>query len=338
METQILSTSHSDLIIAAKILKKGGLVAMPTETVYGLAANALNKQAVANIFTAKGRDQDNPLIVHVNNVKSIKKIVKKIPDNVYKLADAFWPGPLTLIMQKRKRINDVVTCGLDTVAIRIPGNEVARKLIALSGRPLAAPSANTSGGVSPTTAQHCINDLDGKIDAIVDGGRCEVGLESTVLLMTGETPRILRPGFITKNQIESVIGKVDIDEAVLSPIKNGESPASPGMKYKHYSPKAKVIIINADLKDYIDYANSYKGEGAYALCFDEDAEFININKVTYGKQNDYVSQAANLFDKLRKLDDLGATTILARMPKSEGVGLAVLNRLLRAAAFNVINI
>lgn len=338
METLLLSKDVNDLKIAAKILKKGGLVAIPTETVYGLAANAFNKQAVRNIFIAKGRDQDNPLILHVDDIKKVKKLVKKIPDKAMKLAKAYWPGPLTIIMKKSKKVNDIVTCGLDTVAIRIPENEIARKLITLAACPLAAPSANISGGVSPTTAQHCIDDLNGKIDAIVDGGKCNVGLESTIILITDDTPRILRPGFITKTQIEKVIGKVNVDNAVLNPPKTGETILSPGLKYKHYSPKAKVILINSSLKNYIEYVNSFNGENVYALCFEEDLEFIKINKMSYGKQFDSITQAANLFEKLRELDDLGAKTILARMPKSDGVGLAVLNRLLRASAFNIINI
>ncbi|MBQ2676059.1 MAG: threonylcarbamoyl-AMP synthase [Clostridia bacterium] len=338
METKVLNTTAQHIDTAAEILKSGGLVAIPTETVYGLAANALNAQAVKNIFVAKGRAQDNPLIVHVTSIDEIKPLVTEIPEKVYMLAEKFWPGPLTMIMKKSDLVPGEVTCGMDTVAIRVPSHKVARDIISRSGLPLAAPSANISGGVSPTTAQHCIDDLTGRVDAIVDGGSCDVGLESTVILMCNPTPRLLRPGFITKEQIESVIGKIDVDDAILNPLKDGVKPSSPGMKYKHYSPNAKVVILEGDDKAYCDYVNQHADEGVFALCFDEDAKQLKVPCICYGEHKDEKTQAAKLFSALRSMDEKGAKLVFARMPKADGVGLAVVNRLLRAAAFQVINL
>lgn len=338
MLTKLLKKNENDIKTAAEILRNGGLCAIPTETVYGLAANAFDSVAVRNIFIAKGRAQDNPLIVHISDMSELSPLVTEIPEIVYKLADKYWPGPLTMIMNKSDLVPDEVTCGGKTVAIRMPQNPIARAIIKESGVPLAAPSANLSGGVSPVTAQHCIDDLTGRVDAILDGGECTVGLESTVLLCTSNPPKLLRPGFVTPEDIESVIGHIDIDDAVLHPLKEGVKPASPGMKYKHYSPKANVIIIKGDSDEYIDYVNHAKGEKIYALCFDEDKDKLTVPYVTFGKHDDEKEQAAHLFLSLRELDEMGAKTIYARMPKSNGVGLAVLNRLLRAAAFQIITL
>lgn len=338
MNTQLLNANDNDINIAANILKNGGLVAIPTETVYGLAANAFNETAVKNIFIAKGRAQDNPLIVHISSINQLNGLVIEIPHIVNELAEKFWPGPLTMIMKKSDKIPDIVTCGMDTVAIRMPKNEIARKIIEKSGVPLAAPSANLSGGVSPVTAQHCIVDLSGKVEAILDGGKCNVGLESTVLLCTSNPPRLLRPGFVTPAEIESVIGKIDVDDAVLNPLKEGVKPASPGMKYKHYSPKAEVVLIDADSNSYAEYVNKNNNENTFALCFDEDINLLCSKFVTYGKVSDSKSQATHLFDCLRLLDEKGAKTVYAHMPSKDGVGLAVLNRILRAAAYKIIKL
>ena len=334
MDTKILSTSKEDIALAGDILKNGGLVAFPTETVYGLGANALDENAVKGIYRAKGRPSDNPLIVHIAKKEDIAPLVEEITPKAQKLIDAFFPAPLTVILKKSELINNTVSGGLDTVAVRMPKNETARAVIEASAVPIAAPSANTSGLPSPTRARHVILDMNGKIDAIVDGGDCEFGVESTVISFAGEKPVILRPGAITKEMIEDVIGEVELSSAVLSDIRQGETAASPGMKYRHYSPKAKILLVDADKKTYEKFVNSKKD--AFALCFDGDN--INIPKVTFGKEGDDLSQAKLLFDKLRELDELGAKRVYARLPQKSGVGMAVFNRLIRAAAFNIIDL
>lgn len=334
MKTKILTTSENDIALAGEILKNCGLVAFPTETVYGLGANALDESAVKSIYQAKGRPSDNPLIVHIAQKEDIIPLVKEVTPKAKALIDAFFPAPLTIILPKSDKIGSVVSGGLDTVAIRMPKNETARKIIAASGCPIAAPSANTSGLPSPTKAKHVIDDMTGKIDAIVDGGDCEFGVESTVITLAGKIPVILRPGAITKEMIEQVIGQVEISSAVLEGMKNDEVAASPGMKYKHYAPKARVVIVEADKKAYENFVNSKKD--AFALCFEEDN--INIKKVTYGKENDDLSQAKELFDALRQLDEMGAEKVYARIPRKDGVAMAVYNRLIRAAAFTIIDL
>lgn len=334
METKLLSTTEYDLTIAGEILKNGGLVAFPTETVYGLGANALNDEAVKNIYKAKGRPSDNPLIVHIANKNDIAPLVEEITPKAKALVDEFFPAPLTIILKKSKKIGNTVSGGLDTVAVRMPKNEIARKLIEKSGCPIAAPSANTSGLPSPTRYKYVVDDMMGKIDAIIDGGDCEYGVESTVITLATEKPMILRPGAITKEMIENVIGEVEVSSAVLEGMKDGEVAASPGMKYKHYAPKAKVVIVNGTKEQYESFVNVQKD--AYALCFDDDN--ITIPKVTFGKENDDLSQAKELFDALRLLDEKGAKKVYARVPHTNGVGMAVYNRLIRAAAFQIIDL
>lgn len=334
MNTNILSTSEYDIELAGEILAGGGLVAFPTETVYGLGANALDENAVKNIYKAKGRPSDNPLIVHVADKSDIAPLVKEITPKAQALIDAFFPDALTIILPKSEIINSTVSGGLDTVAIRMPKNEIAQKVIAAAHCPIAAPSANTSGLPSPTKAKYVIDDMNGKIDAIIDGGDCEYGVESTVITLATEVPTILRPGAVTKEMIEAVIGKTEISRAVLEGMKNDEVAASPGMKYKHYAPKAKVIIVDADKKAYEDFVNTRKN--AFALCFEGDE--VNIPKLTFGRENDDESQARELFDALRQIDEIGAKKVYARIPNTTGVGMAVYNRLIRAAAFNVIDL
>lgn len=338
MNTQILSSKEQDIKTAARVLRDGGLCVIPTETVYGLGANAFDETAVKNVFTAKGRAADNPLIVHITDFQEIYPLVKEVPEKAKKLAEKFWPGPLTMIFKKSDKIPSAVTCGMDTVAIRMPSHPVARAIIREAGVPIAAPSANLSGGVSPVTAEHCISDLSGRVNAIVDGGNCEVGLESTVILMVGETPRLLRPGFVTPEQIEAQIGEIIIDKAILNPLEKDEKVLSPGLKYKHYSPTAKVLIIDADDQNYYSYVNQFEGENAFALCYDEDVSQINKPSLTFGAHNDDESAAAKLFYNLHQFDLKGARTVLARMPSTDGVGLAVVNRLLRAAGFEVVKL
>ena len=334
METKLFGTSEYYIAEAGKMIAEGKLVAFPTETVYGLGANALNEEAVRNIYLAKGRPSDNPLIVHIAEKEDIVPLVKEVTPKAKALIDAFFPAPLTIILNKSDKVGKVVSGGLDTVAVRMPKNEVARKLIKASGCPIAAPSANTSGLPSPTRVKYVIDDMMGKIDGIIDGGDCEYGVESTVITLATDVPTLLRPGAITKEMIEAVIGEITVAPAVLEGMKNDEVAASPGMKYKHYAPKAKVVIVNADKKEYEEFVNAQKG--AFALCFDDDE--VTIPKVTFGRENDDLSQAKELFDALRELDEMGAKKVYARIPHKDGVGMAVYNRLIRAAAFDIIDL
>ena len=336
MNTKRLTSN--DIDIAADIIKNGGLVAIPTETVYGLAANALDGKAVSKIFKAKGRPMDNPLIVHVSCIEEIDKLVSEIPPQAKKLANTFWPGPLTIILKRSNIIPEEVSAGLDTVAIRLPNNDVTRKLIKIAGVPLAAPSANTSGSPSPTSASHVLHDLDGKIDAILDAGNCRVGLESTVITLTSPVPTLLRPGGITVEELRNVLGNVEIDKAVIDRVDSLETVSSPGMKYKHYSPKTKIVIVDGDNESFIKYVNSRSSDKVAALCYIDDKQKLNVKTVTFGKMNDYNMQANELFSALRKIDDLNVNIVYARCPKKSGVGLAVYNRLIRAAGFEVIKL
>ncbi len=320
----------------AEILKRGGIVAIPTETVYGLAANALDGNAVAKIFKAKGRPQDNPLIVHVSNIEMAKPLVREFTKSAEALSNKYWPGPLTMILERTDKVPKEVSAGLSTVAIRYPKNEVAAAIIEACGLPLAAPSANLSGSPSPTTAEHCIKDLDGRVDAIVISGDCEVGLESTVISLVG-IPRLLRPGAVTVNQLREVLGEIEIDSAVLAEPEKDKPVASPGMKYKHYAPKTKVILVDSGREEYVSYVNSQKNEGVFALCFFEDTKGLDVPTVCYG-HSDGSGQAEGLFAALRELDENGATIAYAHSPSLEGVGLAVYNRLIRAAAFCTIKL
>ena len=336
MNTKRLTSNNID--IAADIIKNGGLVAIPTETVYGLAANALDGKAVSKIFKAKGRPMDNPLIVHVSCIEEIDKLVSEIPPQAKKLANTFWPGPLTIILKRSNIIPAEVSAGLDTVAIRLPNNDVTRKLIKIAGVPLAAPSANTSGSPSPTSANHVLHDLDGKIDAILDAGDCRVGLESTVITLTSPVPTLLRPGGITVEELRNVLGNVEIDKAVIDKVDSLETVSSPGMKYKHYSPKTKIVIVDGDNESFIKYVNSRSSDKVAALCYIDDQPKLNVKTVTFGKMNDYNMQASELFSALRKIDDLNVNIVYARCPKKSGVGLAVYNRLIRAAGFEVVKL
>ena len=337
METKIYKITSADSGLvdeAASILAKGGIVAIPTETVYGLAGNALDGSVTQKIYKAKGRPSDNPLIVHISENSQWAPLVKEIPESAKALADAFWPGPLTIILPKSDKIPDEVSGGLDTVAVRMPSHEIARKLIEKSGVPLAAPSANTSGKPSPTSAKHVIDDLSGKIDAIVDGGEADVGVESTVISLAVSPPRLLRPGGITPEMLTEVLGEIEIDDAVYNKLAEGKQAASPGMKYKHYSPKAQITLIKSDLEAFIAYAKENATENSAVLCFEGEEGSMPIRSITYGKRDDALSQAKNIFDALRRLDEIGADKVFARYPKNDGVGLAVFNRLIRAAAFN----
>ena len=339
MNTHLLDESQFQT--AAELLKSGGVVAIPTETVYGLAADALNGAAVAKIFAAKGRPMDNPLIVHIADFDDIEHfgLVKEIPESARLLASKFWPGPLTMIMKRTDRIPNEVSAGLDTVAIRFPSHPLAQKIIRAAHTPLAAPSANLSGSPSPTTARHVLNDMNGKIDAIVDGGASSVGVESTVITLAADIPRVLRPGGVTVEQLQEVLGTVEVDDAVLHKLADGVRAASPGMKYKHYAPRANVILLNGTDEAYINYVNAHSAADVCALCCDEDRAFLNVRTLSLGKRGDYVTHAHTLFDSLRAIDESDSiATVYARLPSTDGVGLAVYNRLIRAAGFEVIDL
>lgn len=336
MQTKHLTDREEDLQIAAALLRDGQLVAIPTETVYGLAADAQNGEAVASIFKAKGRPADNPLIVHIADINDLSPLVKTVPPCAEALASAFWPGPLTMIFEKAPHIPNEVTAGLNTVAIRMPSHPVARRLIALSGCALAAPSANRSGIPSPTEARRVAEDMDGRIAAIVDGGRCEVGVESTVIDVSGETVRVLRPGAVTVEMLQSVVGEVEVDGAVLRPLHEHETASSPGMKYKHYAPNARVILVHGSADAYRQYVNDQNAYGIAAVCFDDETDGIQVPVYTYGARTDTATQANRLFELLRRLDEDGVKIAYVACPTTDGIGLAVYNRLLRAAGFEVI--
>ena len=321
---------------AAEVLRRGGLCGIPTETVYGLAANALDGEAVKKIFAAKGRPQDNPLIVHIASIEELPALVREIPPQAKALAEAFWPGPLTMVLPKADCIPDAVSCGLSTVAIRMPSHPIANAIIRTAGIPLAAPSANTSGKPSPTTAEHVLHDMDGKIDMIVDGGACSVGVESTVVTLCTDRPRLLRPGGVTLEMLRDVLGCVDVDKAVLGELSRGEKPSSPGMKYKHYAPDADVKLIRGPLASFARYASGYPADETLILCFDGEESAFEAQTVTLGAPTDADAHARTVFRALRDADERGFKTVLVHCPDDRGVDLAVLNRLLRAAAFQVV--
>ena len=322
--------------LSAKVIRRGGLVALPTETVYGLGANALDKEAVNKIFAAKGRPQDNPLIVHVSGIEMAKNLLADIPPLAYKLSEKFWPGPLTMIMQKRDVIPDTVSAGLDTIGVRMPKSAAFLRTIEESGVPIAAPSANTSGKPSPTTAQHVYDDLNGKIDLIVDGGSCSVGIESTVVDITGDIPVILRPGAITPSDIASVAGAAEVSQNVLKEAEEGKAPPSPGMKYKHYSPSADVILVQGSDDGFKRFISSIDNNTA-VVCFSEDAGRIKHDCFVLGDKHNHAMQAARLVDILREVDKCGYKNAYIRLPDMDGIGLALYNRLIRAASFRVID-
>lgn len=323
---------------AGALLRRGGLVAIPTETVYGLAANAFDEAAVRGIFRAKGRPADNPLIVHISDIAQWAPLVTAIPERAKLLAERFWPGPLTMILPKSDLIGKVVSGGLATVAVRFPSHPIARAVIDAAGVPLAAPSANTSGRPSPTNASDVLEDLGGKIDAVVDAGPCSVGVESTVLSLCGETPRLLRPGGVTPEMLREVLGELEIDPAVYENLREGAVAASPGMKYKHYAPRAKVVLLKGSFAQFCAYVAAHAEEGTFALCFAEEAAALPVPTVIYGSANDSATQAQHIFEALREVDRRGAKRVFARLPARDGLGLAVFNRLVRAAAFQILTL
>ena len=337
METVLLCNKDEQLQKAAEMIKTWLVVGIPTETVYGLGADALNENAVRSIFAAKGRPADNPLIVHLADFSQAVNYTAYIPDLAYRLAERFCPGPLTMILPKNERIPFVTSGGLDTVGIRVPSHPVMHRIIELSGCPIAAPSANISGYPSPTSAQHVMRDMNGRISAVVDGGQSEFGIESTVISFDNEkTVRILRPGSVTKEMLLEVCDSVIIDPAILNGLGENDTAASPGMKYKHYSPMAETIMIESSLDDFVKYVGEHSDENTYSLIFDNDKDNFPYKHLTYGAESE--SQAHLLFGRLRELDEIGAKKVYVRAPSCSGVGLAVYNRLIRAAGFEVIRI
>ncbi len=336
MDTLLLGTSESELDIAASLLKSGEVVAIPTETVYGLAANAFDSEAVKKIFAAKNRPCDNPLIVHISELSMISDIAVSMPQTAKKCAERFWPGPLTMILPKKDTIPLVTSGGLDTVGIRFPSNETARRIISKCGFPLAAPSANLSGSPSPTTAKRVYEDMNERISAIVDGGESDVGVESTVISFEGEAIRILRPGKVSYEELLSLTDKVYLDDGIEKKVSPSDIVRSPGMKYKHYSPKAEVILIDSGLDEYKSYVSSHYESGVFSLLFDESEAIDGVPHLVYGISSE--EQAHFLFERLRQFDEMGAKRVYARCPQKSGVGLAVYNRILRSAGFSVIRL
>ena len=339
METLYLSAlDPRSSAIAAEIIKNGDLVAIPTETVYGLGADGLNEEAVAKIFEAKGRPQDNPLILHVADAADIEKFCHSIPQAAYALAEAFWPGPLTMVLPARDSVPKRTTAGLSTVAVRCPDCEITRQIIRLSGVPIAAPSANISGKPSTTTAQHVLHDHDGKIHAIVDGGACRVGVESTIVDLTDERPRLLRPGGITPEQLMAVLGDLVVDKAVTAQIDKDAVVKAPGMKYRHYAPAEPVVIVSGSREKAAAYIRRHFVPGDRVLCFEEELPlYEGCNPLSYGQEANVETLSAGLFAALRELDDPSIHQVYARCPEGGGVAYAVQNRLKKAAAFHIID-
>lgn len=335
MKTKIFNTDKENLIEAADIIKNGGLVAIPTETVYGLAADGLNKKAIRKIFEAKNRPMDNPLILHISRIDEIHRLIKEIDKKHLEILSKLWPGPLTVILKKSEIIPDEISAGLDTVAIRMPRLDITRAFIYLCGTPLAAPSANLSTKPSPTNAQDVFEDMDGRIDAIIDGGASDIGIESTVLDLSQDIPKILRPGFYTKEYLEQYFEKIEIDNAIL---KEGEVPKSPGQKYKHYAPNAKVIVLIGDddsfRKEVKNILSAQKNVGI--MTFDNDRDqYDNENIIYMGSKNNLSTMAKILFKSFRKMDENGVELIVVRGVEEKGLGLSIMNRLKKAASNNI---
>lgn len=331
---------------AGEILKRGGLVAFPTETVYGLGGDALNPEASARIYAAKGRPSDNPLIVHIADMEALKVLASEVPEKARLLADRFWPGPLTMIMPKSDAVPYATTGGLDTVAIRMPSHPTAYELIRSSGVYIAAPSANTSGRPSPTTAQHVYEDLNGRIDMIIDSGKVDIGLESTIVDLTGEIPTILRPGYITKKMLEEAVGPVTIDKAILADHEDPNlRPKAPGMKYKHYAPKGDLVIVEgkkqavAETINHLTKMDTEAGLKTAVIASDENLSLYDADcKINIGSREHEESIAANLYEVLREMDEMGVQKMYSESFAGGGLGAAIMNRLLKAAGHHVIRV
>ena len=339
MQTLLLSAREPGTpALAAELIKRGELVAIPTETVYGLGANGLDEAAVAKIFEAKGRPQDNPLILHICGPEQIELFCHHIPQKAYDLARTYWPGPLTMVLPARDSVPRRTTAGLDTVAVRCPDNGVTREIIRLSGVPIAAPSANLSGKPSTTTAEHVLHDHDGRIAAVVDGGPCRVGVESTIVDLTEDRPRLLRPGGITPEQLVAVLGDLVVDKAVTAQIDKDAVVKAPGMKYRHYAPAEPVVIVSGSREKAAAYIHRHFVPGDRVLCFQEELPlYEGCSPLAYGREADVNTLSAGLFAALRELDDPSIHQVYARCPVGGGVAYAVQNRLKKAAAFHIVD-
>lgn len=344
MNTIIINGAEDEAFLdAAKALREGNLVAFPTETVYGLGANALSTDAVKKIYEAKGRPSDNPLIVHISEVSELNKLVMEIPEAARLLIKAFWPGPLTMVFRKSNLVPDIITAGLETVAVRMPDSPIAQRLIKEAGVPVAAPSANLSGRPSPTTYKHVMDDLYGRIDYIIDGGPCQVGVESTVLDVTTDIPIILRPGGITLEMLESVLGKVNTD-SVLE-IKGNIKPRSPGMKYRHYSPKAEMVLISGKADAVAEKINKLISESRKqglrvgVLTSIENANKYDADVIVKAGSVKHAEQiAAGLYDSLRTFDEEKVDIIYSETFEEKGIGRAIMNRLKKASSGKIIEL
>ena len=349
METEIelIKDINEDSCIiekAAKVIKNGGIVAFPTETVYGLGADALNENAVKKIFEAKGRPQDNPLIIHVSS-KKIDKYVKDIPECAEKMMEKFWPGPLTIILNKKDIVPNMTSANLSSVGVRMPSEPIALKLIEMSGVPIAAPSANISGRPSPTDVERCVEDLKGRVDFILGGKKSRVGVESTIVDCTVNPPVVLRPGGITLEMLKEIDSRIEIDKAILSKPTKDFKPKAPGMKYRHYAPKAKVRIISGENEKVVEKINEMihnymeEGKSVGVLASEENnKKYISKDIITLGSIKDLSKVAQNLFEALRSFDDKGVDIILSEAFEEKGLGIAVMNRLKKAAGYDIINI
>ncbi len=352
METEVIKIDEQNIDEAAKadlkragdIIRKSGLVAFPTETVYGLGGDALNPESSRKIYAAKGRPSDNPLIVHVATMDDLETIVKEVPEAARKLAKAFWPGPLTMIMNKNDKVPYETTGGLDTVAIRMPDNRIALELIRQSGGFIAAPSANTSGRPSPTVARYCVEDLSGKIEMILDGGQVGIGLESTIVDLTSDTPMILRPGYITLDMLKEILGEVAVDRTIIDG-NSKEKPKAPGMKYRHYAPKGQLAIVQGEQSRVIEYINQKakeaqaEGKKVGVIGTDATRSLYKADVIkSVGDRSDERTIAHELFKVLREFDDENIDVMFSESFDDSGIGQAIMNRLLKAAGHNIVTV
>lgn len=351
MDTKIVRITDKEqlkdeeLLEAARILREGGLVAFPTETVYGLGGNALDEHASEKIYAAKGRPSDNPLIAHISCMEELPALVREIPEAGRRLAEAYWPGPLTMIFRKKDEVPYETTGGLETVAVRMPSDPVASRLIRLAGVPVAAPSANTSGRPSPTRAEHVIEDLNGKIDMIIDGGQVGIGVESTIVDVSGETPVLLRPGAVTMEMLEAVLGRVDIDPAITGPVSADIKPKAPGMKYRHYAPKAEMVLVEGEMEQVVRYINQEtkkaqkEGKTVGIICTEESRNLYpeGILEVIGSREHEE-TVAHNLFAVLREFDNRKVDCIFSESFSRDQLGQAIMNRLCKAAGYHIVKV
>lgn len=351
MQTKIITIKDkehiedAELLEAVKILRAGGLVAFPTETVYGLGANALNKEAAAKIYAAKGRPSDNPLIAHISSMEELSALVREIPEAGRKLARAYWPGPLTIIFPKSDAVPYGTTGGLETVAVRMPADPVANRLIRLAGIPVAAPSANISGRPSPTKAEHVIEDMNGKIEMIIDGGFVGIGVESTIVDVSGPAPTLLRPGAVTMEMLKETLGEVKVDPAILGPMKEGVRPKAPGMKYRHYAPQAEMTVVEGEMDRVIEYINrcarkaGEAGKTVGIICTEESRGLYSEGILeVIGSRRHEETVAHNLFAVLREFDNRKVDCIFSESFSEDRMGQAVMNRLCKAAGYHIVRV